>query len=195
VRGHSLEHGSRANTHIDLFGKHNETLSHSHRELRVGAAHFVGGNAITYLHCSDSIAHGNDDARALSTRREGTRHLIEALPLIYLDEVDADRLEANQCFTGPRDRIGHRLEAKDVRVALLVNPNSFHCAFPCLVKSTATVFPPLTTTTILSPSLGRYSPERNAANAVAPPGSATIRSSSHKAFWAPAISASGTSTT
>src|SRR5229473_2344456 len=64
-----------------------------------------------------------------------------------------------------------------------------------LLKSAAVVFPPHTTTPTRSPRFGLYRPECSAANAAAPPGSATTRSLFHSASCASTISSSETNTT
>ena len=62
-------------------------------------------------------------------------------------------------------------------------------------KLTALVFAPLTTTPTRSPSAGRYAPDRIAASAVHPPGSATSRSRSHSIRCACRIDSSVTNAT
>src|SRR5262249_5831797 len=135
---HALQHHGGARPVVHFIGKLDEPVRRHQPLLRVAAQGTGIGAAIPDLEVAYPWPDRDHLARALRARNERQWHLVEARALIYVDEVDPDRmlLELHLPLTGLADPDGFPLH--DLGTALLVDADSLRQeATPCYKSRTA----------------------------------------------------------
>ena len=126
VRGHSLEHRGRALLRREAVGQPDQACRRNGRLLRVRAEGGGPRDAIADAHLADVGRDGDDRPRALLPERHRHRGLVEAGPVIHVDEVDARGLDTDDGLAGLRLRIRHVLDAQRLGSARRVDANGLH---------------------------------------------------------------------
>src|ERR1035437_1058974 len=127
VGGHALEHHRRGLPRGDALRNRNESARGDESLLRIRALRVDGRDAVARLQPGDAWSDAFHDARDFDPRRERiSRGLVEAEPKVDGDEVEADRLDADERLAFFRRRSGDVLEAQGLGPAGSGNADRFH---------------------------------------------------------------------
>jgi hypothetical protein len=124
---HPLQHGRRGDVVRHAVWNAHQPIGGNEGGLGVGPRRTGDvGHPVTDPGVRDARAHGLDDTGRLHPENRGERKLVEAGPVIGVDEVHPDRRVAHPGQSGPGIAERHLLPAKNLRAAGLVNPDRLH---------------------------------------------------------------------
>ena len=125
VRGQALEHQRRGAIEADVVGNGHEFRRGDHRELGVARAQHVG-DAVAGPNLGDVGADRLDDTGGFASRCERSFERVQPSAVVDVDEVDADRFDANQRFSRPRFRDRNIVERECFRSSRSADSYSLH---------------------------------------------------------------------
>src|SRR5262249_53406310 len=126
VGGHPLEHGGGSLPGSDAVGQRDEPRGRRLGLLGVGPLHAGPGHAVAGRHLPHPVAHALHGPRPLLAGGEGGGDLVEAGPMVDVDEVDPRRLDPHDGLPRARGGIGDLFVAQHLGAAVLVDADGFH---------------------------------------------------------------------
>ena len=129
LRGEALQQHRRRDVVGKALRQLDQPVLGDHPFLRVGAKAREVGHAVADLEVLDALADLDHLARAFIAGRERRRRGVEALAKINVNEIDADRVIADQNLATPRRRQFDVLDPHHLGAACFVNANSLDHVF------------------------------------------------------------------